>query len=268
MHALHVVQVRKVLKLSHAKMPEARLRALWHALDESGDGQLQAGEFGAFMRLGEPVSRDRDGKSAEPFSASPFAVTPFSVWGTSQSSISSHASVPTKPRGAKSSQGVSESGSVAADDAPLVTPGSSKATRIRVGGGFVFKDDTSDADGAVGHKDVHAFRASLCERDEKITRLQKKVRDSCDQGDASTRAIRSPCSRAMCSHMHVPCMCTFTQGLFTPCARMAGPTRRAKSTEEGATHAPQQPTHAVLCTLTPMAYRWREPCDRAHRSRS
>jgi hypothetical protein len=45
--------VREVLKLSRSSMPEERLRALWLALDTDSSGHLSAGEFGAFMKLGE-----------------------------------------------------------------------------------------------------------------------------------------------------------------------------------------------------------------------
>lgn len=39
-----VTMVRKMLKLTAGKLPEARLRGLWQALDTSGDGSLQSGE--------------------------------------------------------------------------------------------------------------------------------------------------------------------------------------------------------------------------------
>ena len=45
--------VREVLKLPERAMPEERLRALWLALDTDSSGHLSAGEFGAFMKLGE-----------------------------------------------------------------------------------------------------------------------------------------------------------------------------------------------------------------------
>ena len=48
-----VDMVRRLLKLSALQMPESRLRGMWRTLDTSGDGVLQSGEFGAFMRLGE-----------------------------------------------------------------------------------------------------------------------------------------------------------------------------------------------------------------------
>lgn len=39
-----VEMVRKLLKLSAQKLPNARLQAVWRKLDTSGDGLLQSGE--------------------------------------------------------------------------------------------------------------------------------------------------------------------------------------------------------------------------------
>ena len=39
-----VDMARKLLKLSPEKMPESQLKAVWCALDTSGDGLLQSGE--------------------------------------------------------------------------------------------------------------------------------------------------------------------------------------------------------------------------------
>ena len=51
-----VEMARDVLKLSERDMPKSRLQALWLALDTDSSGYLDSGEFGAFMRLGEPVT--------------------------------------------------------------------------------------------------------------------------------------------------------------------------------------------------------------------
>ena len=45
--------VREELALSLKELPERKLMALWLALDEDNSGLITAGEFGAFMRLGE-----------------------------------------------------------------------------------------------------------------------------------------------------------------------------------------------------------------------
>ena len=52
--------VRDVLKMPERDMPSARLKALWLALDTDGSGHINSGEFGAFMRLGEPAYRAAD----------------------------------------------------------------------------------------------------------------------------------------------------------------------------------------------------------------
>ena len=49
--------VRKQLGLPSSNVPERSLMALWVALDKDGSGLISAGEFGAFMRLGEGVSQ-------------------------------------------------------------------------------------------------------------------------------------------------------------------------------------------------------------------
>ena len=40
--------------MSHADLPEHQLQSLWKALDTDGSGWMAAGEFGRFMRRGEP----------------------------------------------------------------------------------------------------------------------------------------------------------------------------------------------------------------------
>ena len=49
--------VRKQLELPPSNVPERSLMALWVALDKDSSGLISAGEFGAFMRLGEGVSQ-------------------------------------------------------------------------------------------------------------------------------------------------------------------------------------------------------------------
>ena len=46
--------VRKQLQLSARELPAASLRSVWLALDDDGSGHVTAGEFGKFMRRGEP----------------------------------------------------------------------------------------------------------------------------------------------------------------------------------------------------------------------
>ena len=46
-----VEMVRKLLKISAQKLPDVRLRAVWRALDTSGDGLLQAGEVRMHMHM-------------------------------------------------------------------------------------------------------------------------------------------------------------------------------------------------------------------------
>ena len=56
--------VREELALSLKELPERKLMAIWLALDQDHSGLISAGEFGAFMRLGEgaathaPASED------------------------------------------------------------------------------------------------------------------------------------------------------------------------------------------------------------------
>ena len=45
--------VRNELNMSTHQLPEKTLKTVWLALDQDGSGRLTAGEFGAFMRLGE-----------------------------------------------------------------------------------------------------------------------------------------------------------------------------------------------------------------------
>ena len=52
----HLFRSRDGLAMSHDALSEDRLRALWKALDTDGSGQLSMGEFGAFMRRGEPAA--------------------------------------------------------------------------------------------------------------------------------------------------------------------------------------------------------------------
>ena len=47
--------VRHELQLTPKELPEAALKAVWLALDRDGSGHISVGEFGAFMRKGEPV---------------------------------------------------------------------------------------------------------------------------------------------------------------------------------------------------------------------
>ena len=47
--------VRGILRLTEDQLSEARLKALWLALDEDGSGHLSSGEFGMFMNIGKPV---------------------------------------------------------------------------------------------------------------------------------------------------------------------------------------------------------------------
>ena len=47
--------VRHELQLTPKELPEAALKAVWVALDSDGSGHISVGEFGAFMRKGEPV---------------------------------------------------------------------------------------------------------------------------------------------------------------------------------------------------------------------
>ena len=46
--------VRHELQLTPKELPEAALKAVWVALDSDGSGHISVGEFGAFMRKGEP----------------------------------------------------------------------------------------------------------------------------------------------------------------------------------------------------------------------
>ena len=46
--------VRHELQLTPKELPEAALKAVWLALDRDGSGHISVGEFGAFMRKGEP----------------------------------------------------------------------------------------------------------------------------------------------------------------------------------------------------------------------
>lgn len=46
--------VRGPLQFSKAELPAPKLKALWKALDEDSSGWISAGEFGRFMRKGEP----------------------------------------------------------------------------------------------------------------------------------------------------------------------------------------------------------------------
>ena len=54
-YAEFVDMVRDILRMSETEMPEPRLKALWLALDADCSGYLTSGEFGAFMKLGEPA---------------------------------------------------------------------------------------------------------------------------------------------------------------------------------------------------------------------
>ena len=47
--------VRQELLLTPKELPEPALKAVWVALDSDGSGYITVGEFGAFMRKGEPV---------------------------------------------------------------------------------------------------------------------------------------------------------------------------------------------------------------------
>jgi len=47
--------VRQELLLTPKELPEPALKAVWVALDSDGSGSITVGEFGAFMRKGEPV---------------------------------------------------------------------------------------------------------------------------------------------------------------------------------------------------------------------
>ena len=47
--------VREELQLPPRKLPDGQLRAVWAALDADGSGFITAGEFGGFMRKGEPA---------------------------------------------------------------------------------------------------------------------------------------------------------------------------------------------------------------------
>ena len=47
--------VRQELLLTPKELPEPALKAVWVALDNDGSGHISVGEFGAFMRKGEPV---------------------------------------------------------------------------------------------------------------------------------------------------------------------------------------------------------------------
>ena len=52
-----VRMVRTQLKLKTDVMPVSRLQRIWLSLDKDGSGQLCAGEFGAFMRVGQTFTR-------------------------------------------------------------------------------------------------------------------------------------------------------------------------------------------------------------------
>ena len=47
--------VREEMQLPPRKLPDSKLRAVWAALDADGSGFITAGEFGGFMRKGEPA---------------------------------------------------------------------------------------------------------------------------------------------------------------------------------------------------------------------
>ena len=47
--------VRQELLLTPKELPEPALKAVWVALDNDCSGHISVGEFGAFMRKGEPV---------------------------------------------------------------------------------------------------------------------------------------------------------------------------------------------------------------------
>ena len=66
---------RSELYLSTHQLPEKTLRAVWLALDKDGSGRLTAGEFGAFMRLGErPTERvKKPGRASSARAAAPVA---------------------------------------------------------------------------------------------------------------------------------------------------------------------------------------------------
>ena len=51
--------IREELLLKPADLPEARVKAVWKALDADLGGFLTAGEFGAFMRKGERACRPK-----------------------------------------------------------------------------------------------------------------------------------------------------------------------------------------------------------------
>ena len=46
--------MREELRLGVRELDEKSLKAAWLSLDGDGSGRLTAGEFGKFMRLGEP----------------------------------------------------------------------------------------------------------------------------------------------------------------------------------------------------------------------
>ena len=46
--------VRERMRMGHKALSEAKLRSVWRALDTDGSGEISAGEFGAFMRRGQP----------------------------------------------------------------------------------------------------------------------------------------------------------------------------------------------------------------------
>ena len=52
----HLFRSRDGLAMSHDALSEDKLWKLWKALDTDGSGQLSMGEFGAFMRRGEPAA--------------------------------------------------------------------------------------------------------------------------------------------------------------------------------------------------------------------
>eukprot|EP00908_Phaeocystis_cordata_P014396 Transcript_25495.p1 GENE.Transcript_25495~~Transcript_25495.p1 ORF type:complete len:636 (+),score=211.77 Transcript_25495:3-1910(+) len=57
--------IRSVLRLDKGSLPDARLQAMWVALDEDSSGFISAGEFGRFMRRGEAegeIARTRAAK--------------------------------------------------------------------------------------------------------------------------------------------------------------------------------------------------------------
>lgn len=50
------IMVREQLRASKAELPQARLHALWRALDSDSSGYVDAGELGRFMKLGKAAA--------------------------------------------------------------------------------------------------------------------------------------------------------------------------------------------------------------------